>query len=191
MSTRQKSWQDFKIHTSKSNSCLYIYIQKCHTNKNWHSLAVLKGTVQLPNTINSNAVCKCGVVTISNVERVDIMKLQTTTMMNNKHCDQNYKCQLHSCFDSRHWHRPVFHVALPTPLPGVFFWFPSLPRQLSSRCKGGHPFHPHGTAIFQPVATYMHPHLIYFHECYPWRQALHVDTFQTSSTLHPGLVLRL
>ena len=86
--------------------------------------------------------------------------MQTTTRINNKHCDQNYKCLLHPCFDSRHSHHPVFHVALPTTVPGVFSPFPSLPGRLSSRYEGGHPFHPHGTAIFQPAATYMLPHLI-------------------------------
>ena len=115
--------------------------------------------------------------------------MQTTTRMNNKHCYQNYECLLHSSLiqvtDT------VFHVALPTALPVVFSPFPSLPGWLSSRCEVGPPFHSHGTAIFQPAATYMLPHLIYLFQFYPWRQALYVDAFQTSSTLHPGLVLGL
>ena len=43
-----------KIHIFKSNSCLYIYIRTkmSYKFKYWHSLAVLKATVQLPNTIN-------------------------------------------------------------------------------------------------------------------------------------------
>ena len=66
--------------------------------KNGHSLAVLKATVQEPNTISSsNAVCKCGNHQYCRKGRYNNANMQTATRMNNKHCNQKYEFLLHSC----------------------------------------------------------------------------------------------
>ena len=75
-------------------------------------------------------------------------------------------------------------VVLQIALPAAHCLSSPLPALQSSRCEEGRQFHSHGTAIFQPAATYDLSYLIYLSQSQPRWLTLHVNVFQTPSIEH-------
>ena len=101
---------------------------------------------------------------------------------------KNYETMrvIHACLTHFIVQTAALHAALPTVVPGVLSLCPSLPAPLSSRCEASDLFHPHSSAIYLPVATYMLSHLIYPCQSHSWQQDLHIGMFQTPSIGHPA-----
>ena len=85
----------------------------------------------------------------------------------------------------------VLQIASLTALPAAHCLSSPLPALLSPRCEGGHQFHSHEPAIFQPAATYDLSHLIYLSQSLPRWLTLHVNMFQSASIEHQDVDLRL
>ena len=156
--------KSYYVYNSVSFIYLYIYVLLKKTNSLMISSGYCRSINQpLPHHNQLQAVCTCQCVPHSNVEKVGI-SMQNYKNIYNQHANTTNRivCVLHACLTQVTVQTAALHVSLPTLLPSVLVPSSSLPAPLSPRCGISHQFHSHGPAIFQPVASYMLPHLIYY-----------------------------